>query len=271
MWRFANKVYRAFRNSATHRCQQDILLPYPTACSADDEENPNRKKNDQREIPVQFNINDVIKQNQFSSLDLEKIQNCLTNIAIQQLVNNGTKDKQSKSTEETSIIRDEDCSKTIEKLSAIQNESLAEIHLQMAVDALDAGDFLRGVQLLELSIASSENAAAFYNLGLCYEEGLGVEENREKACEFYRQASLLGHVNAQLNLTRLSNHIDLYTDDDDDDVDEEQSLRTVKDLSRTSPTVQHRFSGWIDSFDEDFSISGFSLNWTKFPVACLSS
>lgn len=276
MWRLANKVYRAFRNTATHRCQQDILLPYPTACSADDDENPNRKKNDHRQTPVQFNINDVIKQNQFSSPDLEKIQNCLTNFAIEQFIDHYTQDQQSKLTDDTLVIRDEACLKTIEKLSAIQDESLSEIHLQMAVDALDAGDFVRGVRLLELSVASSRNAAAFYNLGLCYEEGLGVEQNRDKACEFYRQASLLGHVNAQLNLTRLSNHIDLFTDDDDDDdndVDDEQSLGTVKDLSCTPPSTvqQHRFAGWIDSFDEDLSISSFSSNWAKSPVVCLSS
>jgi len=263
MWRFANQVYRAFRNSATHRCQQDILLPFPTACAADDE----KKSSENRQIPVQYDINDVLKQNQFSPPDLEKIQNCLTNFAIQQFVNNCAREKLSKPIDEkNNVVKfDEISSKTIGELSEIHRETLAEIHLQMAVDALDAGDLTRGVQLLELSVSTSRNASAFYNLGLCYEDGLGVEQNRDKASEFYRQASLLGHVDAQLNLTRLSNHIDLRLDDDDD----EQSFELVKELSRSPPSGQHRVDS-IDLFDEDLSFSGFASNLKSSTAVCLS-
>ncbi len=37
MWRIANCVYRAFRNTATHRCSQDVLIPLTTVCHTDDD------------------------------------------------------------------------------------------------------------------------------------------------------------------------------------------------------------------------------------------
>ena len=39
MWRFANFIYRAFRNVTTHRCSQDIIVPLSTAYNQDDESN----------------------------------------------------------------------------------------------------------------------------------------------------------------------------------------------------------------------------------------
>lgn len=37
MWRLANYLYRAFRNVATHRCPQDIIVPLATVHNSDDE------------------------------------------------------------------------------------------------------------------------------------------------------------------------------------------------------------------------------------------
>jgi len=39
MWRIANCVYRAFRNTATHRCSQDVLIPLSNVCNTDDDSN----------------------------------------------------------------------------------------------------------------------------------------------------------------------------------------------------------------------------------------
>jgi hypothetical protein len=39
MWRLANYIYHAFRNVATHRCPQDILVPIINVCNKDEESN----------------------------------------------------------------------------------------------------------------------------------------------------------------------------------------------------------------------------------------
>ncbi len=39
MWRLANYIYRAFRNVATHRCPQDIIVPTTTVHHKDEESN----------------------------------------------------------------------------------------------------------------------------------------------------------------------------------------------------------------------------------------
>jgi TPR repeat protein len=38
------------------------------------------------------------------------------------------------------------------------------------------------------------------NLGVMYDNGLGVEQSYEKAFEYYEQAAQLGHAQAQYNL-----------------------------------------------------------------------
>jgi len=44
MWRIANCVYRAFRQTATHRCSQDVLIPLTTICSTDDDDDDSNRK-----------------------------------------------------------------------------------------------------------------------------------------------------------------------------------------------------------------------------------
>lgn len=46
-------------------------------------------------------------------------------------------------------------------------------------------------------------AAALNNMGICYEDGLGVECRPELAEECYQRAADLGHLGALLNLAYL--------------------------------------------------------------------
>ena len=70
--------------------------------------------------------------------------------------------------------------KTLKQLSDLHEETMSTIHLQEAMDAFDAGNPTLGVEALHQSAKSGTNAAALYNLGLCYEQGLGVEHDRAK-------------------------------------------------------------------------------------------
>lgn len=113
-------------------------------------------------------------------------------------------------------------------MSIMNNES--------AVEAFEAGNFQLGVEKLQLSIKTVKNPAALYNLGICYEQGIGVEKDFFKvnysfikkfiiklslqACDYYRQAANLGHVNAFINLSVLSNCVDF----EEEDEDEEQTI-----------------------------------------------
>jgi len=44
------------------------------------------------------------------------------------------------------------------------------------------------------------NANAQYNLGVCYNNGIGAEKDEQKAVEWYKKASKQGFANAQYNL-----------------------------------------------------------------------
>ena len=44
--------------------------------------------------------------------------------------------------------------------------------------------------------AEQGHAEAQYNLGICYENGKGVEQDYEKAEEWYREAAAQGHEKA---------------------------------------------------------------------------
>lgn len=48
--------------------------------------------------------------------------------------------------------------------------------------------------------ASHQHPGATYNLGLCYELGVGVQKNFKRASECYHAASALGHSKAIYNL-----------------------------------------------------------------------
>jgi TPR repeat protein len=58
------------------------------------------------------------------------------------------------------------------------------INLQIALEALESGNFQFGIESLEASAKNGTNAAALYNLGICYERGIGVEQDRAKVNNF---------------------------------------------------------------------------------------
>lgn len=78
---------------------------------------------------------------------------------------------------------------------------------QQAVDYLegrgDAGqDYSRAVVLLE-KLATDDWSVAQNRLGECFEQGLGVSRDLDRAMTWYQRAAELGHPIAQSNLKRL--------------------------------------------------------------------
>ena len=106
MWRIATCVYRAFRNTATHRCAQDVLIPLTTVCHSDDDDeaNPNRYRShesvvvrsshlslslfcrvDKCSSDIRFDIDYILKNNHFSHPNIDKLQKYLTEFSLQQV------------------------------------------------------------------------------------------------------------------------------------------------------------------------------------------
>ena len=54
--------------------------------------------------------------------------------------------------------------------------------------------------MLFRSAAAKNDSSAEYNLGICYERGLGVERDMSKAGIFYKSAAEHGHTGAQYNV-----------------------------------------------------------------------
>ncbi|CAF1560169.1 unnamed protein product [Adineta ricciae] len=54
------------------------------------------------------------------------------------------------------------------------------INLQLALDALESGNLQFGIETLQTIAKTGTNAAALYNLGIRYERGIGVEQDRAK-------------------------------------------------------------------------------------------
>ena len=79
---------------------------------------------------------------------------------------------------------DEACMNVLKSLSDLHNETMSMINNQLAIEALEAGDVQLGIETLQSSVKDNRNAAALYNLGICYERGIGVEEDRAKVNHF---------------------------------------------------------------------------------------
>jgi TPR repeat protein len=75
----------------------------------------------------------------------------------------------------------------------------ASINFNEAGVAYEDGDYKKAFQLLERS-AKAGHARAQYNLGVMYDNGLGVISNPKKAIEWFRKAASQGNDDAQFSL-----------------------------------------------------------------------
>jgi TPR repeat protein len=78
---------------------------------------------------------------------------------------------------------------TIKNLSELNEETMSIINNQLAIEALETGDIQFGIETLQNSAKDGKNAAALYNLGICYERGIGVEPDRAKVIHFLFKSS----------------------------------------------------------------------------------
>lgn len=67
--------------------------------------------------------------------------------------------------------------------------------------AAEAGNFVKALKELR-PFADKGNADAQYYLGVMYDNGNGVQQDRAQAVGWYRKAAELGHVGAQYNLSQ---------------------------------------------------------------------
>ena len=226
MWRIAHCVYRAFRNTATHRCSQDILVPLTTICTTDDDSKQDEYDED---LPIQRlpfvcidvflssrqekstrvtreDLIQVIKNNQFAYANIDKLQEHLKNLSFQLLtkrvqvlqsakvkpvtndIPSATPSSKREETLESVVQADENCARTVQELADLHEETMSIINLQLAIEALESGDLQFGIETLQTCAKDGTNAAALYNLGICYERGIGVEQDRAKVKAFFEHS-----------------------------------------------------------------------------------
>ncbi|XP_055377807.1 uncharacterized protein LOC129609722 [Condylostylus longicornis] len=69
----------------------------------------------------------------------------------------------------------------------------------MALEYIHIGDYKKAVTHLKLA-SNHHHPGGIFNLGVCYEKGLGVKKSLRRAMECYQVASGLGHPTAIFNL-----------------------------------------------------------------------
>lgn len=90
-------------------------------------------------------------------------------------------------------------SSSLESAVAEFSFTIGEIEYQFAVQDLRADNYKSAVNHLKLATTHHHPAGTF-NLGLCYERGLGVEKDLKMAMQCYSLASAMGHPKAMYNL-----------------------------------------------------------------------
>lgn len=77
-------------------------------------------------------------------------------------------------------------------------KTLGAIEYELALNNMAAEQYEEAIVLYKLA-ASHGNASALFNLGVCLERGIGVEQNYKFAYQCYRQAASMGHLKAMHN------------------------------------------------------------------------
>lgn len=128
--------------------------------------------------------------------------------ALLQNVNNELNEEGSKREQETeehfsksksSRSSSTSSSSSLDSAVAEFSVTIGEIEYQFGVQDLQQENFKSAVNHLKLATTHHHPAATF-NLGLCYERGLGVDRDMKMAMQCYTVASSLGHAKAMYNL-----------------------------------------------------------------------
>lgn len=127
-----------------------------------------------------------------------------TNSRIKSIINNVVPTVHLVSNELNTEKRNENSSSSTDITSSSTTSSdlgdvLNSIENKLGLAAIENGQHQDGLNLLR-SAATRHYAPALYNLGLCYEMGLGVTVDEKTAMEFYRSAAALEHPGALYNL-----------------------------------------------------------------------
>jgi hypothetical protein len=77
--------------------------------------------------------------------------------------------------------------------------AIGEIEFQLGVNSLLGRNYWTAVSHFKLG-TTHEHAGATFNLGLCYEQGLGVKRDLSMAMKLYEKAAMMGHAKAMYNL-----------------------------------------------------------------------
>ena len=88
--------------------------------------------------------------------------------------------------------------------------ALADFHDGMS--AYEEGDYGAALDAW-LPLAEGGDLAAMYNVGVLYDHGLGVAENKEAAIRWYREPAEAGNVSAQFSLASIYDYGDGVEED----------------------------------------------------------
>lgn len=76
---------------------------------------------------------------------------------------------------------------------------IGECENNMALEYIHVGNYRKAITHLKLA-SNHHHPAGIFNLGVCFEKGLGVRKSFRRAMECYQVASGLGHSTAMFNL-----------------------------------------------------------------------
>lgn len=78
-------------------------------------------------------------------------------------------------------------------------KTLGNIEFQLGLKNIQANEHEVAVSHFKQA-TTHRHAGATFNLGICYELGIGIKKNMKSAMECYRTAAALGHKRAMYNL-----------------------------------------------------------------------